>query len=201
MRHPPSRPDPTIRGRSCQGLTPLLLLGRIQQRRLPRIGVAPVPETRGTVLPIPPGHLPDPVRRIPGALRDRGRGLPTGQQPHDLPLAARYRIVRPPVALFQLINGPVRGNLSSSHPPRLHPDSVLVGYDSDSITKLNVYQAQLEFGILLESLYPGCNVGFFNYDPLPEGFDKGGLDEWRQSGNTIQQLIDTAVQPGCNHQD
>ena len=111
VRHPPSRPDPTIRGRSCQGLTQLLLLGRIQQRRLPRIGVAPVPETRGTVLPIPPGHLPDPVRRIPGALRDRGRGLPTGQQPHDLPLAARYRIVRPPVALFQLIHGPVRGNL------------------------------------------------------------------------------------------
>src|SRR5947209_3426132 len=79
-----------------------------------RVRGLPIAHPVGALGVVALGNLPDPVARLPGALRDVLRQLPAGEQPQDLPPAAFVRLFGCPVTLFQLLHAQVGAQMTSS---------------------------------------------------------------------------------------
>src|SRR5829696_7244642 len=87
--------------------------------------MAPVADGRGAS-PVAPRDLLDPAHRIPRDPAHFGSGHPAREQPQHLPLTARHRVPRLPIALLQFRDRHVRGDRHPScHPGSLYPESVL----------------------------------------------------------------------------
>lgn len=109
LRHALARPALALRRGTAERLAQLLLLrAREQGRRAMAGGIAAVDHPRCAFGVVAPGNLPDPIRRVAGALRDFARQLPFAQQPDDLPAAALSGLRCAPVVLFEFLHTQVR---------------------------------------------------------------------------------------------
>jgi hypothetical protein len=102
--HGPRGPTLAVVGSgSSNGLAQCLLeLYREHGCRAPGRGVLPVVHPARTLLVIASRNLADPVAGIAGAVGNLFGGLPTGEQPQDLPPAAFMLLSGGAIVLFQL---------------------------------------------------------------------------------------------------
>ena len=70
--------------------------------------MAPIPDPCLAVRVVAPRHGVHPRQRVSGHLTDLFAPLPPCQQPDDLPLAARHRVLCLPVAALQLLHTQIR---------------------------------------------------------------------------------------------
>src|SRR5260221_13655153 len=105
----PERLGPASRRRSGERLTQLLLVRGREQRLLPmRRAARTILHPDGALRVVATSELADPVARIPRALGHLACPLAPGEQPEDLPPTPFLRLVRVPIAPFQLVAAQIR---------------------------------------------------------------------------------------------
>src|SRR5215470_12701207 len=78
------------------------------------MGVLPIAHPVGAFGVVAFGDLPNPVRRVAGALGDVDGFLSTGEQPEDLPPAAFMRLFGRAVAPLKILNSNVGSKMNAS---------------------------------------------------------------------------------------
>jgi hypothetical protein len=124
-RHSGAGPAAAIGRGMVQGLGQLSPLGCRQQSCSSRVVMTSVPKPCGTMLVVALGERADPVGRVAGDGGHPFRGQALGQQPDDLPMAARHRLFGGAIAMLQCVKREVWLNGKSFwHVRIIHPDLV-----------------------------------------------------------------------------
>src|SRR5262249_22790790 len=124
-RHLRRGPLPAVGRRSLQRPIQLCLLLLIHHARSARVAMAPIADPLLADRVVAPRHGVHPRQRVPRHLPHLLAALPTSQQPDDLPLATRHRVLRLPVASLQVLRAQIRSYADSlSHVASLSQKTV-----------------------------------------------------------------------------